>query len=125
MLLRPVGQRMAHKNFSSGAFHAIGLLLLLLVGLRPHVDAGKATSIGVRLTPCKCHAWRSAEGTSDALLQIVTVHVPCRDLDSHCGQWAESGECTSNPVYMIGEAGRAGQLHLELRAVRWLSSAAL
>ena len=44
------------------------------------------------------------------------VHVPppppappgCVDTDVHCAQWAESGECESNPKFMVNNKGAPG-----------------
>ena len=38
----------------------------------------------------------------DSFDTIVSDHTSCVDNNASCERWAELGECTNNPEYMVG-----------------------
>lgn len=43
--------------------------------------------------------------------QVIKPDVPttCEDLDDLCYEWAQAGECTRNPSFMVGSRARPGK----------------
>ena len=81
---------------------------------------------GIKWSAAKwIHVGRYSDGSDDERPELIeqTVNpVPgskgrdrCDDLNELCPEWAKSGECTRNPVFMVGNRARPGQCLLSCK----------